>query len=100
MPQRSVSGINIRSWNKDLAKKRAIHMGHEYRRKGVNLMLGPVVGPIGRVAEGGRNWEGFSTDPYHSGVLVYETVEGVQSTGVSACTKVSFPSTVMKNGHD
>lgn len=65
-------------------------MGHEFRRKGVNLFLGPVIGPIGRVAEGGRNWEGFSTDPYHSGRLVYETVEGMQSTGVAASTKVNF----------
>ena len=65
-------------------------MGYEYRRKGVNMILGPVVGPIGRVAEGGRNWEGFSSDPYHSGVLAYETVVGVQSVGVAASTKVGF----------
>lgn len=31
-------------------------MGQEFRRKGVNIALGPVVGPLGRVAEGGRNW--------------------------------------------
>lgn len=24
--------------------------------------LGPVVGPLGRVATGGRNWEGFAAD--------------------------------------
>jgi hypothetical protein len=24
--------------------------------------LGPVVGPLGRVDEGGRNWEGISND--------------------------------------
>lgn len=79
-----------------MARQRATHMGHEFRRKGVNLFLGPVVGPIGRVAEGGRNWEGFSTDPYHSGRLVYETVEGMQSTGVAASTKVSSLLVTMK----
>lgn len=84
-----VSDINGPSWNKNLARQRATHMGYEYRRKGVNMMLGPVVSPIGRVAEGGRNWEGFSTDPYQSGALVYETVVGVQSVGVAASTKVS-----------
>ena len=33
-------------------------MGDEFRRKGVNVMLGPVIGPLGRVVLGGRNWEG------------------------------------------
>ena len=33
-------------------------MGYEFRTKGVNIALGPVVGPLGRLAEGGRNWEG------------------------------------------
>jgi beta-glucosidase len=63
-------------------------MGAEFRRKGVNLLLGPVIGPLGRVVESGRNWEGFSTDPYLAGALVYETVDGVQSSGVGTSTKV------------
>jgi len=33
-------------------------MGGEFRTKGVNVLLGPVVAPLGRIAEGGRNWEG------------------------------------------
>lgn len=33
-------------------------MGGEYRKKGVQVALGPVVGPVGRVVTGGRNWEG------------------------------------------
>ena len=33
-------------------------MGMEHRGKGVDMQLGPVAGPIGRVPEGGRNWEG------------------------------------------
>ncbi|OQE28763.1 hypothetical protein PENSTE_c003G07226 [Penicillium steckii] len=82
------SGLHVgASWNKDLAKQRGAHMGAEFRRKGVNLLLGPVVGPLGRVAEGGRNWEGFTDDPYLAGGLVYETVKGIQSAGVGASTK-------------
>ncbi|KAB8076562.1 glycosyl hydrolase family 3 N terminal domain-containing protein [Aspergillus leporis] len=82
------SGIHAgASWNKSLAQQRGFHMGGEFRRKGVNVLLGPVVGPIGRVAEGGRNWEGFSVDPYHSGLLVYETIRGVQAAGVGTSTK-------------
>jgi beta-glucosidase len=62
-------------------------MGLEFRKKGVNIALGPVVGPIGRVARGGRNWEGFAADPYLAGVLGYETVQGVQAQGVITSTK-------------
>ncbi|RDH36751.1 putative beta-glucosidase M [Aspergillus welwitschiae] len=82
------SGIHVgASWNRTLARERAKYMGQEFHRKGVNLLLGPVVGPLGRVAEGGRNWEGFSNDPYLTGALVYETVQGVQSSGVGVSTK-------------
>ncbi|KAJ5288727.1 putative beta-glucosidase M [Penicillium angulare] len=82
------SGIHVgASWNRDLAKQRGVHMGAEFRRKGVNLLLGPVVGPLGRISEGGRNWEGFSDDPYLTGSLVYETIGGVQSSGVGTSTK-------------
>lgn len=63
-------------------------MGLEFRVKGVNIALGPVVGPLGRVATGGRNWEGFAADPYLCGSLAYETVKGVQSQGVITSTKV------------
>ncbi|KAG6287267.1 hypothetical protein E4U09_006255 [Claviceps aff. purpurea] len=57
------------------------------RRKGVNVFLGPVVGPAGRIVRGGRNWEGFSTDPYLSGCLAARTIEGVQSEGVQTSLK-------------
>jgi hypothetical protein len=62
-------------------------MGAEFRGKGAHVALGPVVGPLGRSPYGGRNWEGFSPDAYLSGVLVEETVVGIQSSGVQACTK-------------
>ncbi|KAI2467051.1 glycoside hydrolase family 3 protein [Annulohypoxylon bovei var. microspora] len=82
------SGLHVAaSWNKDLARSRAESMGLEFRVKGVNIHLGPVVGPLGRVVRGGRNWEGFSPDPYLSGVLVSETVQGIQSQGVITSTK-------------
>ncbi|KAJ5169240.1 uncharacterized protein N7482_004834 [Penicillium canariense] len=82
------SGLHVgASWNKDLAKQRGIQMGAEFRRKGVNVLLGPVVGPLGRIAEGGRNWEGFADDPYLSGALVQPTIEGVQTSSVGTCVK-------------
>lgn len=54
------------------------HLGAEFKRKGANVALGPVAGAIGRIARGGRNWEGFSTDPYLVGELVYESVVAMQ----------------------
>ncbi|OTA96797.1 glycoside hydrolase family 3 protein [Hypoxylon sp. CO27-5] len=82
------SGIHVgASWNKELAHKRAEAIAGEFKRKGVNILLGPDVGPLGRVVLGGRYFEGFSVDSYLSGALVYETVTGIQETGVVATTK-------------
>lgn len=74
------------SWNRNLTHDRARQIGAEFRRKGVNVALGPVAGPLGRVAKGGRNWEGFAADPYLSGQLMYESVDGMQEN-VIACLK-------------
>ncbi|KAI1810855.1 glycoside hydrolase family 3 protein [Poronia punctata] len=82
------AGLSVgASWNRELAQQRAIEMGSEFRAKGVNMLLGPVVGPLGRIASSGRNWEGFSNDPYLCGALAYQTVQGVQSKGVITSTK-------------
>lgn len=61
-------------------------MGQEHRGKGVNIQLGPMTN-MGRVAAGGRNWEGFGADPYLSGHGTYQTVKGIQKAGVQACAK-------------
>ncbi|EGP87289.1 putative beta-glucosidase [Zymoseptoria tritici IPO323] len=74
------------SWNRTLSYWRSKQMGVEYRAKGVNVALGPVVGPLGRVAKGGRNWEGFTNDAYLAGQLVGPAVEGLQES-VVACVK-------------
>ncbi|QIW95478.1 hypothetical protein AMS68_000996 [Peltaster fructicola] len=75
------------TWDRDIIYQRGLDMGAEHREKGVDVQLGPVVGPIGRSPEGGRNWEGFSPDPFLSGVAVAQTVKGIQAAGVMACTK-------------
>ena len=61
-------------------------MGMEHRGKGVNIALGPMMN-IGRVAQGGRNWEGFGADPFLAGEAAYETILGMQQAGVQACAK-------------
>lgn len=62
-------------------------MGKEFNSKGVDIQLGPVSGPLGRTPEGGRNWEGFSPDPMNTGVMMAETIKGIQDAGVIACAK-------------
>ncbi|KAI0120858.1 glycoside hydrolase family 3 protein [Hypoxylon sp. NC0597] len=82
------SGISVgASWNRELARKRAVGMAGEFRQKGVHIALGPVVGPLGRITTSGRNWEGFSNDPYLCGALAFDTVQGIQSVGVATSTK-------------
>ncbi|OLL25290.1 Beta-glucosidase 1 [Neolecta irregularis DAH-3] len=70
-----------------LIYNRGLALGQEFRGKGVNVALGPVAGPLGRTPAAGRNWEGFSPDPYLTGVAMYQTILGTQSTGVIACAK-------------
>ncbi|KAI7091513.1 putative beta-glucosidase [Hortaea werneckii] len=74
------------SWNRSLALERAQFLGREFKALGANVLLGPVGGPLGRLARGGRNWEGFSNDPYLSGQLIAPTVTGIQES-VIACVK-------------
>ncbi|KAJ9622322.1 hypothetical protein H2203_006540 [Taxawa tesnikishii (nom. ined.)] len=82
------AGVNVAAtWNRGLAYARGAAMGAEHRGKGVDVQLGPVAGPLGRAPEAGRNWEGFSPDPYLTGILFAESVQGIQSAGVMACAK-------------
>ncbi|KAM3516726.1 hypothetical protein NHJ13051_009640 [Beauveria bassiana] len=82
------SGLHVgASWDKHLTYQRGLWMGREFRAKGVNIALGPNAGPLGRTPLGGRNWEGFSVDPYLSGQLVAETVKGIQDAGVMSNLK-------------
>ncbi|KAI1173955.1 glycoside hydrolase family 3 protein [Nemania sp. FL0916] len=75
------------SFDRSLMYRRGEAMGAEHKGKGVNVVLGPVAGPLGRTPEGGRNWEGFSPDPYLTGVAIGETIKGIQDAGVVACAK-------------
>lgn len=54
------------TFDRGLFYARGYAMGAEHKAKGVTVQLGPVAGPLGRAPEGGRNWEGFSPDPYLS----------------------------------
>ncbi|KAG9217670.1 hypothetical protein CCMSSC00406_0003641 [Pleurotus cornucopiae] len=74
------------TWNRRLIRLRGLFMGQEHVGKGVNVALGPMMN-MGRVANGGRNWEGFGADPFLAGEAAYETILGMQEAGVQACAK-------------
>ncbi|KAK1529981.1 hypothetical protein CPAR01_12293 [Colletotrichum paranaense] len=72
------------SWDRNLTYQRGYYMGKEFK---INVLLGPNAGPLGRTPLGGRNWEGFSVDPYLAGQLNAETIIGHQEAGVIANLK-------------
>ncbi|KAI5120132.1 hypothetical protein M0805_001900 [Coniferiporia weirii] len=81
------AGINAAAtFQRSLIRQRGIAMGQEHKGKGVNIALGPMMN-LGRIAQGGRNWEGFGADPFLAGEAAYETILGMQSSGIQACAK-------------
>jgi beta-glucosidase-like glycosyl hydrolase len=82
------AGITVgATWNKELMYERGKGHGFEAKRKGVNVILGPSMGALGRCPAGGRNWEGFGTDPVLQGVAAAQTIKGIQDAGVIATAK-------------
>ncbi|KAI9149528.1 putative beta-glucosidase F [Paramyrothecium foliicola] len=75
------------TFDKRLLYERGAAIGKEARGKGINIWLGPSVGPLGRKPKGGRNWEGFGSDPVLQAVGARETIKGVQDQGVIATIK-------------
>lgn len=78
------------TFDKSLLYKWGVALGEEYRGKGINIALGPVAGPLGRVARGGRNWEGLGADPFLAGAGMAASTKGMQDAGVIATAKVSM----------
>ncbi|GAB1202925.1 hypothetical protein APSETT445_001549 [Aspergillus pseudonomiae] len=82
------AGITVgATFDKDLMYERGVGLGEEARGKGINVLLGPSVGPIGRKPRGGRNWEGFGADPSLQAFGGSLTIKGMQSTGAIASLK-------------
>ncbi|KAJ4289861.1 hypothetical protein N0V90_011194 [Kalmusia sp. IMI 367209] len=82
------AGIHVAAtFDHDLMYRYGRALGSEYRGKGINVALGPVAGPLGRVARGGRNWEGLSADPYLAGAGMGAITRGIQENGVIATPK-------------
>ncbi|KAG9313178.1 family 3 glycoside hydrolase [Chiua virens] len=81
------AGITTAStWNRALMRTRGLYMGQEFKGKGANIALGPMMN-MGRIAQGGRNWEGFGADPFLTGEAAFETILGMQAGGIQATAK-------------
>ncbi|MGN0806285.1 MAG: glycoside hydrolase family 3 C-terminal domain-containing protein [Candidatus Coproplasma sp.] len=74
------------SFDINLCKRLGEHIGKEAAFQGVSMLLGPGIN-IKRSPLCGRNFEYYSEDPYLSGKLAAAFIQGVQSTGVTACVK-------------
>jgi beta-glucosidase len=74
------------SFDPSLAYQYGTVMGSEARVKGVSLMGGPTVN-IARTPLNGRTYESYGEDPYLSGSLAAQTIQGIQSQGEMAMVK-------------
>ncbi|MEP7025390.1 MAG: glycoside hydrolase family 3 N-terminal domain-containing protein, partial [Actinomycetota bacterium] len=74
------------AWDPELAREIGAAIGLEAREQGVAVVLGPGIN-IKRSPLCGRNFEYFSEDPYLTGRLAAELVEGLQSHQVGASLK-------------
>ncbi len=74
------------SWNKDIARKMGESIADDCLDADIDILLGPGVN-IKRSPLCGRNFEYFSEDPYLSGIMGKEYIEGMQERGIGVCLK-------------
>ncbi|MET9227821.1 glycoside hydrolase family 3 C-terminal domain-containing protein [Lentzea sp. NPDC003310] len=74
------------TWDEDLVRRLGALLADESRRKGVDVLLAPVLN-LHRTPYGGRHFECFAEDPLLTSRLGVAYVEGVQSRGVAAAPK-------------
>ncbi|WP_336603996.1 beta-glucosidase family protein [Agromyces seonyuensis] len=74
------------TWDEGLQRRIGRLMADEARRKGVDVVLAPVVN-LQRSPVGGRHFECLSEDPLLTARLAVAFVESLQEQGVAACVK-------------
>lgn len=74
------------SWNPQMARLYGLSLGEEGRYRGKDMILAPGVN-INRTPLNGRNFEYMGEDPYLTSRMAVPYIQGLQSTGVSACVK-------------
>ena len=74
------------TWDLKLINDIGIALGEEAQAKDVDVLLGPTIN-IHRHPLGGRHFESFAEDPFLTGKIATNYVQGVQSKNVAACLK-------------
>lgn len=74
------------SWDVRLAKQYGVIIGLEARDMGDDLLEGPDIN-IARVPQNGRTFEAFGEDPYLTGQMAVNEIQGIQSQGEIANVK-------------
>ena len=80
------TGLMAASWDREICYEVGNMIGDEALRCGVDLMLIPAIN-IKRNPLAGRNFEYYSEDPYLTGMLAAEYVNGLKAQGVLTCVK-------------
>ncbi|HWD62275.1 MAG TPA: glycoside hydrolase family 3 C-terminal domain-containing protein, partial [Humibacter sp.] len=74
------------TWDRDLIARLGTLMANEAKRKGIDVILAPVVN-LQRSPVGGRHFECLSEDPLLAGSLAVPFISGIQAEGIAACVK-------------
>jgi beta-glucosidase len=74
------------TWNLDLATAYGNVLGQETRKRGKDIILGPIA-DIVRTPLCGRVYEYFGEDPFLNARMTANYIRGVQTNDVSACVK-------------
>jgi beta-glucosidase len=74
------------TWNPALIRQVGASLAQSVKAKGAHVLLAPTVN-IQRTPIAGRNFECYAEDPYLSGVMAAEFINGLQNEGVAACIK-------------
>ncbi|KAI8916271.1 glycoside hydrolase superfamily [Gorgonomyces haynaldii] len=81
------SALNLAAtFDRDLMLQQAELMADEFKGKGVNIALAPMMNML-RSPFGGRNWEGYGADPYLTSEAARLAVRGFNNRGVMSTAK-------------
>ncbi len=74
------------TWNPAIARAEGEALGEEARARGKDILLGPAVN-IERIPLNGRSFEYYGEDPWLSGRIAVDFIQGEQSKGIASCVK-------------